>query len=338
MFEKPENFWAAAREPLMVLAPMEDVTDTAFRELLLRISTPGQLQVLFSEFTSTDGLCHPAGRERVAHRLKVSEPEKELLRSLGVKLVAQVWGSKPEKYYQALKDIESFYAFDGVDINMGCPARKIVAQGGCSALIDNEPLAGEIIAAAREATRLPLSVKTRIGVKKMDTERWISFLLGQPVDALTIHGRTRRQMSEGLADWNEIAKAVKLRDAMAPHIRIIGNGDVESVDDGLQRCEKYGTDGVMIGRGIFKNPWLFSPERSEIPVEEKLEHLLLHIQLYESAWGGEKPFVILRRFFKIYLSDFDGAAALRQQLMGAEDYAQARQFIEAFKSAVFENS
>jgi tRNA-dihydrouridine synthase len=252
-----KSFWQS--RPLLVLAPMEDVTDTAFRELVIGISAPDMLHVVFTEFTSTDGLCHPKGRQKVEFRLKVSHSERQLLQAKGVKIVAQVWGNKPEKFQEAISYINQNHAFDGIDINMGCPVKKVVVHGSCSALIANEPLAAEIIAASREATDLPLSVKTRTGIKQADTERWIGFLLEQPLDAITIHGRTQKQQSEGIADWHEIERAVALRDQLAPHIAIIGNGDVESVAEAIEKIRVHRVDGVMIGRGIFKNPWLFDP-------------------------------------------------------------------------------
>ena len=314
----------------MILAPMEDVTDTAFRELVIRISQPGKLHVVFTEFTSTDGLCHPVGRPKVEQRLKVSDSERELLQSLDIKIVAQIWGNNPEKYHQAVKYITEEYRFDGIDVNMGCPVRNVVAQGSCSALIDNEPLAGEIIAATREATHLPLSVKTRLGVKKIETERWMEFLLNQPLDAIILHGRTQKQMSEGEADWNEIAKAVRLRNQLAPHIRIIGNGDVISHPHALELCEKYCTDGAMIGRGIFSDPWLFNPGHPEKTVNQRLDTLLLHLSLFEKNWGTSKNFAILRRFFKIYISGFRGAAELRAEMMQVNSFDEARKTVKDF--------
>ncbi|TVQ09047.1 MAG: tRNA-dihydrouridine synthase family protein [Bacteroidetes bacterium] len=339
--ESTNNFWTESTDPLMILAPMEDVTDTAFRELVMRISQPGALHVVYTEFTSTDGLCHPVGRARVEERLKVSQSERELLRKLNVKIVAQIWGKNPGKYAEAVRYITEEYNFDGIDINMGCPVRNVVAQGSCSALIDNESLAGEIIAATRESTTLPLSLKTRLGVKKIDTERWISFLLQQPLDAIILHGRIQKQMSEGEARWDEIAKAVRLRDAMAPHIKLIGNGDVASMEDAREKMEFSGADGAMIGRGIFANPWLFNSEIREISTPEKLETLLLHLELFEKNWGHTKPFVILRRFFKIYLSGFPGASALRSAMMEVKGFDEARDIIGRFliysRSAVTED-
>jgi nifR3 family TIM-barrel protein len=324
------NFWAEATEPLMILAPMEDVTDTAFRELVLRISQPGKLHVVFTEFTSTDGLCHPMGRPRVEQRLKVSETERALLKSLDIKIVAQIWGNNPEKYHEAVKYITESFDFDSIDINMGCPVRNVVAQGSCSALIDNESLAGEIIAATREATPLPLSVKTRLGVKKIETERWMQFLLNQPLDAIILHGRIQKQMSEGEADWKEIAKAVSLRNQLAPHIKIIGNGDIKSYSNALELCKEHQTDGAMIGRGIFSDPWLFNPSNTDITVKEKLDALLLHLDLFEKNWGNSRNFAILRRFFKIYISDFRGAAELRAKMMQVNSFDEARLTVNDF--------
>jgi tRNA-dihydrouridine synthase len=322
------NFWQTTPGPLMMLAPMEDVTDTAFRELVLRRSAPGQLHFLFTEFTSTDGLCHPVGREKVAYRLKVSDSERVLLKQKGVKIIAQIWGNKPEKFAEAVSFISETYAFDGIDINMGCPVKNVVAHGSCSALIDQEPLAQEIIAASREATALPISVKTRLGLKKVDTVRWMSFLLQQPLDAIILHGRIQKQMSEGLADWEEIAKAVQLRNQMAPGIKIIGNGDVDTLEQAFEKSEKYGVDGSMIGRGIFKNPWLFQPALKAITLEERLETLNLHLELFEKSWSDTRHFSILRRFFKIYISDFQGAADFRHEMMQVNHFEEARRTIE----------
>lgn len=313
-----------------MLAPMEDVTDTSFRELVMQLSKPGRLHILFTEFTSTDGMCHPIGRPKVAHRLKVTNSERELLNKLGIKLVAQIWGNKPEKFAETIRHLEENYAFDGIDINMGCPAKNVVSHGSCSALIDNETLAGEIIQAARENCKLPLSVKTRLGVRQIETDRWISFLLNHPIDALIVHGRIQKQMSEGHANWDEIGKAVKLRNQLAPHIKLIGNGDVETVSEAMEKCSQYGTDGVMVGRGIFKNPWMFSAELSPRSTHEKMDTLRNHMLLFEKAWQGERPFVMLRRFFKIYASGFEGASDLRNQLMQAQNYPEVHLILNSF--------
>ncbi|WP_282015990.1 tRNA dihydrouridine synthase [Marinifilum flexuosum] len=324
------NFWHNIQTPNFSLAPMEDVTDTSFREVVLKSAANGKLNLLFSEFTSVEGMCHPVGHEKVKHRLQINESEKKLLKEKNVKLIAQIWGKDPDKYYKTAQYIANETDFDGIDINMGCPVKNVVKNGCCSALIAQPDLAKEIILATKEATNLPLSVKTRIGFKEVVTESWISHLLQTPIDALTIHGRIQKQMSEGMADWNEIAKAVQLRNELAPHIKLIGNGDVESYLEGLDKCETYGVDGVMIGRGIFKNPWFFHPEKEEVGMEEKLEMMLEHTRLFDKTWDNSKNFAILRRFFKIYTNDFRGASSLRNDLMhtrnAEEVYEAVRQF------------
>lgn len=330
--EIKENFWHKSTKPLFMLAPMEDVTDTAFRELVMRMSSASKLHVLFTEFTSTDGLSHPIGRDKVNYRLHISNSERQLLKSMGIKIIAQVWGNKPEKFSKAVAYISEEYDFDGIDINMGCPVKNVVAHGSGAALINSEDLAGEIIAATREASKLPLSIKTRLGVGRVDTERWISFLLHQRPDALIIHGRIQKLMSEGSADWAEIAKAVSLRDELAPDIIIIGNGDIESLKDAMNKTLFYKTDGAMIGRGIFKNPWLFNTDKSKIGIKERLDTMRLHLRLFHDAWGESRNFHLLRRFFKIYLSDFPGALNLRNEAMKAESFDEAIKIIDSFEA------
>jgi nifR3 family TIM-barrel protein len=309
---------------------MEDVTDTAFREVVLKTAATGKLHLLFSEFTSVEGMCHPVGHDKVKHRLKINESEQILLKEKNIKLIAQIWGKDPEKYYKTAQFIANETDFDAIDINMGCPVKNVVKNGCCSALITQPELAKEIILATREATNLPLSVKTRIGFKQVVTESWISHLLNTPIDALTIHGRIQKQMSEGEADWNEIAKAVKLRDELAPHIKIIGNGDVDSYQEGLEKCKEFGVDGVMIGRGIFKNPWFFHPDKKDIAMEEKIELMKEHTRLFDKTWGDSKNFAILRRFFKIYTNGFHGASSLRNDLMSTRNAEEVYTAVSRF--------
>lgn len=307
---------------------MEDVTDTAFRELLLRISKPGKLQILFTEFTSVDGMNHPVGRKNVSERLIVTDSERKLLKKNGVKLVAQIWGKEPELFNQVTKYITEHYDFDGIDINMGCPVKNVVKNGACSALIDQPELAREIISAAKEATHLPVSVKTRTGIRQHETERWITQLCEAKPAAITLHGRTQKMMSEKPADWNEVAKGVQVRNLLAPTIPFLGNGDVWSYEQGEDYCKTYGTDGIMIGRGIFQNPWFFNPVKTNISKTEKLEVLLKHVELYEAAWKGKRNFNVLKRFFKIYANGFENASDLRAQLMVCNEPDEVRKLVQ----------
>ncbi|MEZ5081912.1 MAG: tRNA-dihydrouridine synthase [Bacteroidales bacterium] len=329
------SFWHNFNKPVFTLAPMEDVTDTVFREIVLGISDPECLHVLFSEFMSTHGFVHAIGGPRVKHRIQINPSELELLKKTGVKIVAQIWGTDPEKFAQTASEICNDGHFDGIDINMGCPVRKIVKQGGCSALIGQPELAKEIIIATQEASTIPVSIKTRVGLKKVITEEWISHLLETEPVLITIHGRIQTQQSEGLADWNEVAKAVKLRDRMGSKTLIHGNGDVMSYEEGLNKAAEFGADGIMIGRGIFQDPWFFNKTTIEKTPEERLQLLWKHATLFTETWQDEKSFAILKRFFKIYTSGFHGAANIRAKLMETNSMDELRNVLEECDFSVF---
>jgi len=320
------NFWQNIPDPAFSLAPMEDVTDTVFREIVLGMAAQKKLHIVFTEFTSVEGMNHPKGRERVSERLIVNDSERELLKAKNVKLVAQIWGRNPEVYHTIAKHISENYDFDGLDINMGCPVKKVVKTGACSALIGDPVLAKEIIQATKEGTHLPVSVKTRTGIKQHQTEEWISHLLETDPAAIILHGRTQRMQSDGNADWDEIAKAVKVRNQLKPHIPLHGNGDVFSYSDGLKKASETGANGVMIGRGIFQTPWFFNPEKIDISKEDRIEKLIQQTRLFEQTWGGIKNFNILKRFYKIYLNSFPGAAKLRADLMEVKNYEEVYRY------------
>lgn len=300
-----QTIWQKLPKPFFVLAPMENVTDMVFRQI---VASCGKPDVFFTEFTNVDGLVSK-GRERVIHRLQFTEGERPL--------IAQIWGNNPEHYYEAVKLIKDM-KFDGIDINMGCPANKVVSKGFCAGLIRNPSLAKEIILATKEAAGdMPVSVKTRIGYDKIQTEEWAGFLLEMQPAALTIHGRTAAEMSKVPAHWDEIGKVVNLRNQMKSKTLIIGNGDIQSYKQGIERANTYNVDGVMIGRGIFDNLWIFNKEVSleSITHKEKIQLLIDHIQLYESTWGKTKNYEVLKKFYKIYVSGIPDAAEFRAQLM-----------------------
>lgn len=319
------NFWKDLKKPFSVLAPMEDVTDIAFRTVIKEIGRP---DVFFTEFTNADGMAS-RGREKVITRLRYDQSENPI--------VAQIWGLKPENYMLAARDVAEM-GFAGVDINMGCPVKKIVKNGACSALIDNPSLASEIIHATIEgaAGKIPVSVKTRIGFKTKKTEEWATHLLSHDIQALTIHGRVAKHMSKFPCDWDEIGKVASIRNEINPDIVVIGNGDVERYEEIQEKHEKYGVDGVMIGRGVFKDPMIFNPNRSfnDIEIEEKLKILLRHVELFTKEWGDEKNFLILRRFLKIYANGFDGAGALREKLMNSENKEEVVEMVDEFLKEV----
>lgn len=311
-----KNIWKKLKKPIFILAPMEDVTDTAFRQIIIRTGRP---DLFFTEFTSADGLCS-SGYDRVIKHLKLYKREKPI--------IAQIWGNKPKNIFKTVEIVKKI-GFDGVDINMGCPERKIVGKGSCGGLIVNSQLAREIITAAKESAKgLPVSVKTRIGYDCVDTERWIGFLLEQDIPALTVHGRIVKEMSRFEANWEEIGKAVELRNKMGKETLIIGNGDVTTHQEALERVEKYKTDGIMIGRGIFHDPWIFNSQVKDHSVKERLELLREHIRLFEKIWKTDKRFEIMKKFYKVYIQGFENAGALRNEIMALKNAKETIEYID----------
>lgn len=301
-----QSFWQQLPKPFFVLAPMEEVTDTVFRRI---IRSCGRPDVMVTEFTSVEGLASEIGRSKVIHRLQYTPSEQPL--------VAQIWGITPEHYYQA-----GVYAreqgFVGLDINMGCPVKKVIKQGACSALIKNPQLASDIIQAAQEGAQdIPVSIKTRIGFSEIQTKEWIGFLLQHNLAALTIHGRTVKELSDYPAHWDEIGKVVELKNQAKVDTIIIGNGDINSYQQGLIMAEQYKVDGIMIGRGVFHNPWIFNPDidPGTLSTETKVKKLIQHIQLFEKTWGQDKNFAVMKKCFKMYLNNFAGASEIRAKLM-----------------------
>lgn len=286
---------------------MYDVTDTVFRQIIADLAPP---DLFFTEFVNVDGL-QSKGRQEIISYLDFSAKEKPI--------IAQVWGLLPENYYKTVKEL-SLMGFAGVDINMGCPAKPVVKNGACISLINNRDLAKEIIQATKEGLGegMSLSVKTRLGYNDIDYT-WHEFLLNQGLDMLIIHGRTKKEMSKVPANWEAINEVRKLRDKISPETLIIGNGDVMSRSQGEELAKEYELDGVMIGRGVFGDPYIFaeaSPWES-LSSDEKIQLFKKHIQLFEDVWKGTKPTQLLNKFCKVYINNFPGAKEMREKLMGA---------------------
>lgn len=316
------GFWGALPRPFSVLAPMEDITDTVFRQLLARWAAP---DVFYTEFVNVDGMCSP-GREAVIHRLRYTDSERPL--------VAQIWGLRPENFERAAREIRDM-GFDGVDLNMGCPVKKITKTGACSALIDNPSLASEMIKATKEgAGEMPVSVKTRIGYRKKVTLEWTGFLLEHDIAALIVHGRITRNGAGVPADWPEIGKVVSLRDQMGADTCIVGNGDVKNPRQIVEFSEEYGVDGVMVGRGAMHDPFIFRTSCSAgfegLDVPGKVALMKEHALLYRETWGEEKNFNVMKKFAKTYIAGFEGAAALRTRVMETHSYGE---LLEVLKTA-----
>lgn len=311
------TFWQNLKKPFFALAPMEDVTDTVFRRMVIEFGRP---DVFFTEFTSVEGMFSPGSKE-VTQRLKYTNEE--------LPLIAQLWGVNPENFKKAAT-LVSELGFTGIDINMGCPVRKIIKNGGCSALIKTPALAKEIFLATKEgANGLPVSVKTRIGFKSIDTENWIGEVLSWKPDALTVHGRTVAELSKVPCHWDEIGKAVVLRDQISPNTIVLGNGDIKSIEEGLAMHNEWGVDGIMIGRGIFENPYVFSSiNLSEISFKDRLNMVHKHVTLHREVWGDSHNFNPLKKFFKMYIRGFDGAAQVRDEMMRMNTVDEILTYIE----------
>lgn len=313
------GFWEKLKTPFFVLAPMADVTDAAFRRLIAKYGKP---DVTWTEFVSADGLCSP-GRKILLNDLIYTEAERPI--------VAQLFTAHPEKMKEAAA-LAARLSFDGIDINMGCPDRSIEKQGAGAALIKTPEVAKQVIRAAKDgAPNLPVSVKTRIGYNKDEIETWIPALLAEDIAALTIHARTRKEMSKVPARWDSVAQVVQIRNALGKKTLIIGNGDAQNISDAREKAGKSGADGVMLGRAIFGNPWLFS---EKVPsVEEKLKVMVEHTKLFEEVLGGIKNFSIMKKHYKAYVDGFPGAKELRIKLMGSKDAAEVKERVEGWLSA-----
>ena len=324
---------------------MADVTDCAFRQIIAKYGKP---DIFWTEFVSADGLAHSIAREKLLIDLKYGENERPI--------VAQVFGSNVENIRTASALCREF-GFDGIDINMGCPDKAVEKQCSGAAMIKNPKLAREVIRAAIESGGgLPISVKTRIGYNPptpksfgrasknenyLLDEEWIKTLLGENLAALTVHLRTRKEMSDVPAHWDLMKRIVEIRDEMGVDTLILGNGDIVSTDDARRKCLETGCDGVMLGRAIFGNPWLFAKHTSPQPspykgegVKHKLEVMVEHTKLFEKMLGGPpaggKNFATMKKHYKAYVNGFDGAKELRMKLMETENASQVEEIVREF--------
>lgn len=318
------GFWKKLKKPIFALAPMSNVTDAAFRRMINKYGKP---DVMWTEFVSCDGLASK-GRDKLLIDLMFTKGEHPI--------VAQIFGSKPENFYKTALLLQEL-GFDGIDINMGCPDRNVEKQGAGAALMKNPKLAQEIIRETkRGAGKLPVSVKTRIGYSKNTLNEWLPVLLETELAAITIHARTRKEMSLVPANWDTIAEAVRIRDAYdnsKTKTLILGNGDVRDLADAKEKIKATGADGVMVGRGIFGNPWFFNKKinHEDISVVKKLRVMVEHTYMFEKILGEHKNFDIMKKHYKAYANGFDGAKELRVKLMeGAKTAADVERIVEEF--------
>ena len=366
------NFWQQLPKPFFVVAPMADVTDAAFRLMIAKCSaheradgTFGGPDVMWTEFVAADGLMRatPEGRAKLMADLIYSEEERPI--------VAQLFSSN-EVHMEAAAALCLELGFDGVDINMGCPDQSIEKQGCGSAMIKNPANAAAIIRAAKRGTKMgepdgiPVSVKTRIGYHVDEIDTWIPHLLAEKPAALTIHARTRKEMSKAPAQWERVTRVVALRDKLAPGVRIIGNGDVLSMEDAREKVAATGADGAMVGRALFGNPWFFHPTRQlplrlhalpthgvdreklvsydestagieYVALEERLLTMVEHTKLFVELLP-HKNFAVMKKHYKAYVNSFAGAVELRAELMEKNSPEEIEAVVHAFLATKHTNA
>jgi len=330
------DFWKELKKPFFCLAPISDVTDVAFRYILSKYSKDRENKnkiVFWTEFVSADGLCNKFARKKLVYILEFSKSEKPI--------VAQVFGANIKNMKKACQYIASL-GFDGIDINIGCPDKSVISQGAGSALIKTPELALKIIQAVHAGIKtagknIPVSVKTRIGFNKEEINTWIPKILKEDISALTIHLRTKKELSLVPAHWDLMKKIIEIKNKISPNTLIIGNGDVKDLKDAKEKALKYGCDGIMIGRGVFGNPWFFSSKSNpEISLEEKLNVLIEHTKIFDKKLlePKHKNFDVMKKHFKAYINGFKGAKELRMKLMETKNAKQVEKIINDFLSKI----
>ncbi len=343
------GFWKDLPRPIVGLSPMDGVTDAAMRLVMVRY---GQPDVIFTEFVSAEGI--RAGAMKLLSELIFSEEEKPV--------VAQSFGNDPEAFYIAAMVVTAL-GFDGVDINMGCPAKSVAGRGGGAGLIKNANLAGEIVEAVKRGVKdwkegvnlediglseemveevlrmrgekglkgrveIPVSVKTRIGFEsKEEMEEWMKVIAGFEVAVVSVHGRTFREMYRGEADWEVVGEASKF--FKDKETLFLGNGDVKNRKEAKEKMEKYGVDGVLIGRAAMGNPFVFKDGSGEIDYKERLKVALEHARVYEKIFGKEW-FLPMRKHLAWYAKGFEGPSKLRSKLVRTESADEVEKLIKAY--------
>ncbi|MEI6229007.1 MAG: tRNA-dihydrouridine synthase [Candidatus Saccharibacteria bacterium] len=312
-----KNFWHELPKPFFILAPMEAVTDIVFRHVVAAAAKP---DVFFTEFVNVSSFCSTKGVHNTRDRLAHTPDEQPI--------VAQIWGNKPEQFETMAKSLAEM-GFAGIDINMGCPDKSVVKNGSGSGLIRTPDIACQLIASAK-SSGLPISVKTRIGdYKPTEWHDWIKLLLQQNIVNLTVHLRTRKEMTKVPAHYELIPEILALRDEIAPQTLITINGDIRDRQHGLELAQQYGIDGFMIGRGVFADPFAFESEPREHNRAELVALANLQLDLHDkySTESSPRKYDPLKRYFKIYFHGFPGASEMRDKLMHTKNTDEARQLI-----------
>ncbi len=311
------NIWQELPKPFLILAPMEGVTDLAFRAVIAKAGRP---DLFYTEFTNVSSYASEKGRHNALERLQVTESDKPI--------IAQIWGKNPDHFSELGQALESL-GFSGIDLNFGCPDKHVNKAGGGAAMIKTPELAVECYRKVKAATNLPVSIKTRLGFTYIDEYKtWLPTVLAEHPAALTVHLRTRKEMSKVAAHYELIPEILKLRAEISPETKLIINGDIKDRAAALALHAQYPEiDGFMIGRGVFTNPYCFTDHVATR--EELMELLHLHLDLYEEQMNLHGlPYEPLKHYYKIYINNFPGASDLRAKLMETRSIEEAREVLK----------
>ena len=312
------NIWQELQKPILALAPMEGVTDAAFRAVVASAARP---DLFFTEFTNVSSFASEKGRHDALDRLKITPTDAPI--------IAQIWGKNPDHFSELAAALKNL-GFAGIDLNFGCPDKHVNKAGGGAAMIKTPDLA---VACYRNAVAssngLPVSVKTRLGFSFVDEyQTWLPTILKEHPAALTVHLRTRKEMSKVPAHYELIPEILRLRAEYSPETKLLINGDIKDRTAALQLYEKYPElDGFMIGRGIFENPYCFAQDNHQPSRSELLALLKLHLDLY-AKYNSGKSFEPLKHYFKIYVRDFPGASDLRAKMMECNNIAEVKTILK----------
>ena len=312
------NIWESLKKPFLILAPMEGVTDIVFRQV---IASAGRPDLFYTEFTNVSSYASEKGRANALERLETAPTDSPI--------IAQIWGKNPEHFSETTQALESL-GFSGIDLNFGCPDKHVNKAGGGAAMIKTPELAVECFRNAVKSTNLPVSIKTRLGWSNVEEYKtWLPTLLAEHPAALTVHLRTKKEMSKVPAHYELISEIIKLRNEISPETKLIINGDIKNRRHALELHEQYPeVDGFMIGRGVFENPYCFTTH--EATKDELIKLLKMHLDLYEEyeKTHSHIPYEALKHFFKIYINNFPGAKDFRAKLMETHFVSEARELIE----------
>lgn len=310
------NFWDNLKKPIIGLAPMDGVTDFPMREIQCDIAKP---DIIYTEFISAEGFIR--NQSAFQKKLYFTKNQKPI--------VVQIFGYTPQAFYETILQISKL-GFDGIDINMGCPAKSVLQKGGGGNLINNFQLSKQIIEKSLEAlknTNIPLSIKTRIGIDKKSTLKWFTFLSDFPLSEITIHGRRLKDGHGGEVNWEELNVGSQI--IKEKNIICLGNGGIKSIKDAEQKCQLYGLGGVLIGKAAFGNPWVFKKDYAVLK-EDILSVIENHAKVSEEFYGIDK-FNIVRKHFGWYPKGFSNCIKLKTELLKTNNYLEVKSILDKFR-------